>query len=132
MIEVKTSCGRISLKVSGSVDVIAADVTLLLHTIYENLRNDEERAFFRKCLEQDVGEDGLAWVSQEELDERFRQTVHAELDKALSMIFGPDTAERREEFRRKMEQAVKDYANSKGAPDISFDNQTVREDESRS
>lgn len=132
MIEVKTNCGRISLKLRDSVDVIAAEVTLLLHTIYENLRNDEERAFFRKCLEQDVGEDGLAWVNQEELDERFRKSVHAELDKALSMIFGPDTAERREEFRRKMEQIVKDSADAKGFPGVFFDDRTVREDESRS
>lgn len=86
MIEVKAEYGKISLRMRGRVDEISADVTQMLHAIHENLRTDADKEFFRHSLEQDVGKEGLAWMNEEQFNEKFKEVIRG----ALREIFGSD------------------------------------------
>lgn len=90
MIEVKTVMGRTNLKMRGTLDVICTDVTMILRHIHEALDSDAKRELFRERVKEDTQEGGLAWLSYEQLDERFDKLVRESLTKAMREIFGSD------------------------------------------
>ena len=69
MIDAKISKGAVKLICSGSISTLCDDLTMLIHSIINNMEDDEMKTMFKQTFLMGIDDGVVFGVSKEEIEE---------------------------------------------------------------